>query len=533
MDDKTQDDTKAQGVAETPDMQSFSEPEVIRPQVDPNSPPSVLKTSGAEEAPTLNAPVDTPVATTYPAAQLGQAPIAPQAPAEFPQMTASGFGEQPQLKGKLKSKLMLPLVLGLVLLLGGGAAAYVTVFQKTPEKLWSRALSNTVEGLDTMLQTGFAQQDKATKMEGSVKVESPIAVDATMSGNLSEKNGTFTADVSASGVRMNAEVRSVTKDGAKTPDIYVKVDGLDQIGALLGSAVPGELDDTIANINDQWFFLDHTLIDQYLSAAGASGDEAMTLTKEDADKIADKMMVVMRDRFFASNEKGVFTLSEKVGKEKFEDTESYKVKVAVNKDNFKQFVVELKDAIKDTKLEELLKASSPDKSLEEVLDFDKMLEELDKADFSKATADVWIEANGGYIRNVRIYPMENNTSNYLDFGLNYTGGDMYPLAIKATIDDDGTKGTLALGMSVNAKNADAEMTMNVDMTSDDSPIKMNMKMTLTGTNDEPKVDEPEGATNVLELLGSLQGSDSLSSEESMLNDYQSLEESILDDQQLQ
>ena len=260
---------------------------------------------------------------------------------------------------------------------------------------------------------------------------------------------------------------------------------------------------------------------------------SMEVSKEDVDKIADKVMVVMRDRFFASDDKGVFTLSEKVGKEKFEDTNSYKVKVAVNKENFKQFVTELKDAIKDTKLEEALKASDPEKSLEEVLNFDKMLEELEKADFSKATADVWIEANGGYIRNVRIYPVENDTNNYLDFGLNYTGGDVYPLGIKATIDDEGDKGTLAFGMEVNSKSADVTMNLNADITSNGSPFKMAMEMSLVGTNENVEVEEPAGATNVLELLGSLQDSSmSESLDSSSLEQYDMFDDTLLDDEEL-
>ncbi len=532
MDDKTQDNTTDSATGATENMQSFTEPEVIRPETDPTLSPSVLApganapTQPTESpAPTESSPTSTPASTTPAYSQ------PTMAPAGFSDAVAGG-GSATQPGAKLKSKFMLPLVLGIVLLFGGGAAAYVTVFQKTPEKLWSSALSNTTNGLDTMLKTGLSEQKKTTKMEGSIKVESPLAVDATMSGDLSASNGTFSADVSASGTRINAEVRTITKDGAKSPDIYLKVDGLDQIGSLIGSAVPAELGDTIDAVNNQWFYLDHTLIDQYLTTAGAS-DTQMNFSKEDMDKVADNIMGVMKNRFFASDEKAVFTLTEKVGKEKFEDTNTYKVKVAVNKENFKQFVTDLKDAIKDTKLEEALKASSPEKSLEEVLNFDKMLEELDKADFSKATADVWIEANGGYIRNVRVYPKENDTANYLDFGLNYTGGDVYPLAIKATIDDGGTKGSLAFGMNVNAKNADVEMTMNADMTSNDSPFKMNMKMSLKGSDDEVKVEEPSDATNVLELLGSLQGSSAQSYESSALDEYQSLEQSILDDQQLQ
>jgi hypothetical protein len=318
MDDKTQDNTSDNGVDETAGMENFSEPEVIKPNVDPSAPPTVLRTEpeapASEPVASDSQATSTPTASSETPASVSQTtdaalpfdPLATNSTAPAATLNAN--------KGSMKKKLVLPLVLAAVLLFGGGAAAYVTVFQKTPEKLWSRALSNTVDGLDTMLKTSLAQDNKGTKMEGSIKVESPVVVDATMNGSLYETNGTFSADVSASGVRMNAEVRSITQEGAKTPDIYVKVDGLDQIGALLGTGIPGELEDTVATINNQWFYLDHTLIDQYLSSVGTEENE-MNFSKEVMDKISDKLMVVMRDRFFASDDKGVFTVTEKVGKE--------------------------------------------------------------------------------------------------------------------------------------------------------------------------------------------------------------------------
>lgn len=443
------------------------------------------------------------------------APVTSQSESVYAPQPLSGGAVVPT--AKKRSKALLPIVFAAFLVLGGSAAAYVTVYQRSPEKIWSRALSNTASGLETILESGTTQQQKGVKMVGTLDVKSPVVIDGEMKGAWLDNNGSFVADVNTSGVRMNVELRTIAVEGAQSPDIYMKVDGLTQVSSLLEGALGPEADSLIGSINEQWFYVDHTLLDQYLQSADE--EAAITLSEEDLRQLSDKLMVVMRDRMFASDEKAVFTLSEKIGKETFEGADTYKVKVAVNKENFKALVIELKDAIKGTKLEELLKASDPEKSLEELLDFDQLLEQLDKADFSKATAEAWIEANGGYIRNVRVYPEQDNATNYIDFGLNYTGGDSFPLSIKLTMDDESTKGTFSLGMNVNPKTQGLTMTLDADMKLDGEPFKMGAQMSLSGSDEAVAVEEPVDAINILELMGELQGSS--------LDTYESFGEDML------
>jgi hypothetical protein len=437
-------------------------------------------------------------------------------------------------KKKAYAKWTLPVVVAGVLLLGGGAAAYITVFQKSPEKLWSRALNNTVDGLDEMIKNGIADSDKGMKLDGKLEVKSPIAIDGTMSGSWYETTGSMSADISASGARVKLDVKTIGENAESTPDIYIKASGLDEVDALTGGAIGAELGSLLSQVDDQWFFIDKTLLDQALLSADQS--DMPSLSREDFEQISTKVMTVMRDRFFASDENGVFTLGEKVGKEEFEGTDSYKVKVLVNKENFKSFVTEVKDALKGTKAEELLKASDPEKSLEEAIDFEKLLKEIDDTDFSKATAEVWIEGNGGYIRNVRVFPEADNTKSYIDIGMKYEGGDLYPLTLKVTMDEEGSKGTLVLGMTVNAKNADTSVTMNADMDFDGQPFKMDMSMQIAGNNDKVSVEAPADATNVLELLSGFQSQATDSFDITTPYNYDELydlDSSTLDDQELQ
>lgn len=447
-----------------------------------------------------------------------------------PSPIATNVGTQPAESPKpkfSKSKWFLPAILTGFLLLGGGAAAYLTVFKKSPESAWKSALANTAVGIEKYLENSYNTEQKGFKIEGDFKVSSPIAIDGSSEGQWYGSNGSLKSNIGASGARINMEYRTVGEEGA-TPDLYLKVDGLDGVDDLIASFGGPEqsgYSEMLATINDQWFFIDHTLIDQYTASADSSS--GLELTEDDLKEISNKVMAVLKDRMFSTeSDKAVFTIAETLGKEDFEGTSSYKMRVQVDKENFKEFVTALKDAIKDTKAEELLKAGNTDATLEEVLDFDNLLKDLEDADFSKATADVWVEANGGFIRNVRIYPEEGNEdSNYLDIGMNYTGGDVFPFEIKATLEDDSMKGTIALGLEINQTNGDAGLSFDVDVDSDGAPIKAEGKLSIKGSNDEVNVENPAGAKNIFELLAGFQQSLGLGTtgldgyDDSMMLDY--------------
>lgn len=448
--------------------------------------------------------IDTITAPASVAEQSQANPVAPVAPPETPQPVTTPTNEKPKSG---KPKWFLPAIFAGLLVLGGGAAAYLTVFQSTPEKAWKSALSNTADGLDKYLTNTYNSQNKGFKVDGSFDVSSPIAIDGSVKGQWYESDGEMTADFGAGGARFTAEVKTITPEGSTTPDIYAKVDGLEGIDSLLGSFGATDVQgygEMLSSLNNQWFFIDHTLIDQ---ATATQDSSSLEFSEDDMKKVTNNVSAVLRDRMFTTEQdKAIFTIAEKLGKEDFGGTSTQKIRVAVDKENFKEFVTALKDSIKDTKLEDLVKANQEDKTLEEALEFEDLLKELDDADFSNITADVWVEANGGYVRNVRIYPMaDKKDSNYLDFGMKYTGGDLFPLEMKATVDDDGSKGTLTLGLQVNQSNGDAKFSFDLDMTIDGGDIKANGELSVSGSNEDTDVDKPLDAKNIFELLGGFGG----------------------------
>lgn len=477
--------------------------EPVENMVTPETSSNVTTEPAQAEAPVVvpQEPVVVTPATSVPQVQ----------PEVQPNPVTPNVGPQPASipKSKLsKSKWFLPAMLAGFLVLGGGAAAYLTVFKKSPESAWKSALANTATGIEKYIENSYNAEQKGFKIAGDFKVSSPVAVDGSMEGQWLESNGVVKADVGASGARINTELRTIGEPGA-TPDLYMKVDGLEGVDDLIASFGGPEqsgYSELLSTINDQWFFIDHTLIDQYTASAESSS--GLELTEEEAKDITNKVMAVLKDRMFSAEpDKAIFTIAETLGKEDFEGTSSFKMRVQVDKENFKQFVTALKDSIKDTKAEELLKAGNPDATLEEVLDFESLLQDIEDADFSKGSADVWVEANGGFIRNVRFYPLEGKEdSNYLDIGMNYTGGDVFPFQLKAVMDDDGLKGTFTLGLEVNQANGDAGMSFGVDMDSGGMPIKAEGKLSVKGSSEEVKAEKPENAKNIFELIAGFQQS---------------------------
>lgn len=137
-----------------------------------------------------------------------------QMPAQQPGMYQMPMQPTPKRSGKLKFVLIGAFLS--VLLLGGGAAAYMQFVVNSPKKIWERAMSTTVKGLDTLV----ASQNTTwpgSKTEGTFSVSSPIAADGSMKGSWHGSDGSATFDVGAAGLRVNGEVRMVGVEDLEVP----------------------------------------------------------------------------------------------------------------------------------------------------------------------------------------------------------------------------------------------------------------------------------------------------------------------------
>jgi hypothetical protein len=427
----------------------------------------------------------------------------PSEPTQQPVATNDSAAATVQKVKKPRSKWLMPAALVSALVLGGGAAAYVGVIQQSPENIWKKSMSATSKGIEELLNKSITDNKKGMVFDGDFKVTNPAVVEASLEGKLYENNATMTMSVAASGIRLNGEIRTKAAENSENPDLYMKVTGLENLDSLAaGLGVDQSVTSLLAEVNDQWYMIDHTLLDQATASAGDSS----TLSPEDAKLITEKVTTVMRERLFTDDaSKAVITVTENVGKEDFEGASTYHYKIKMNKETTKDFVTALKDALKETKLKDLVLMGDTSKNFEEVIGFDGMIESIESTNFDNAKADVWVDMKTKFVRNVRIGVDENA---FLDIGLPYDGGSSIPFVIKITGEDDEAKGSVTLKMTINKDSLDTELNIDVDIDYKDDmsdDLKMGGKMTFKPTDEKVNVDAPDGAKNILEFVGGLMG----------------------------
>ncbi len=403
---------------------------------------------------------------------------------------------------KRKFSLFLPLIIFAVFLLVGGAAAYILV-QKTPEEKFASALANTSNAIEKVIT--MERNTSAVDIDGGFSVTSPIVADGSINGRWQESSGSLEGQLNALGAQVDAEVRAIVPEGALAPDVYINVSGLTSVAGLLGivgADAPSGVDSFLSSLDGEWYVVNHTLIESPVSADDTT---QLELTEEEIDDITRQALVPIRERLLSANpETAVFRINEVYGDEQFEGDDTVKMNVGINKDNFIAFVSDYQAVIENTKLKELLQSTSPGSSIDELLAFDEFeerLNEIDSVDFENGSADVWVESNGRFIRNIRLYPDEDNReSNYLDFSLPYEGGDVYPLEMKVRMDEDGSAGALMFGFNFNQVNGNSELLFDVNLEGDSGLVAASGNLVITGTDEPVEVSAPEGATNILEVL---------------------------------
>jgi hypothetical protein len=408
---------------------------------------------------------------------------------------------------KPRAKWFLPALAGVaVLVISGSAYGYMGVYLQSPKQVGNQALKNTAAGYKK-----FALADhpvkKGAKLAGTFKLTAPVAGDGTMSLNLDDKNFKFLADAGVSGVRTNLEIRGVDSAG-DTPDLYLKLSGVKTIGSLLGSQGSSQIGNLATAVDDKWFSVDHTLLDQALAQGTAT--QASTITSEspqqlqiDIQDINKKMSEVISDRLLSTDsKKAVVIIKESLGKEDFKGRSSQHYKVKVQKQQLRDMVVALKDAVKDTKLKQWLGSDDKTKTFEQSIQFDQLLQSIDSANYDNAEAEVWVDQAIKYVRDVRVNAIDANgkKTGAIDFFLDYKGGDELPFQVNVTSLEEATKGSVNFGITVNQKTSVSKLSVAADLLSGGQKLVGNANITIEGSDDKVNVDKPVGAKNLLDFI---------------------------------
>lgn len=278
-----------------------------------------------------------------------------------PQMAAFMRGDAPNdappAQGKKKIGLIIGIVIAVLLLLGGGVAAYFAFLKPNPDKILQQALVNTFS------------KDKVTSVafDGGVVVtdqESSLDVSFDFDGS-TDQDGQF----NMSAVLAIPTVEPMTLDmlSADGKDFYIRVGGLASVLPLLGAdAATASYVPLLQTIDNQWYELGQETLSQF------AGDTLPTtstgLSDADRQKLAD-----------AYTQNAFLTVTETLEDQKVAGVDSYHYKVQVDGNKLKAFL----SAIEADEVD--LSSMGLTKPLVESLK-----NGIDSGDLANTPVDVWI-----------------------------------------------------------------------------------------------------------------------------------------------
>lgn len=469
----------------------------ILPNTD--NPEGVVSSRGAEQKDT----VDTPASYDgSPHALMTDAPAEPEASSSYDSVSASEPASvaapasvvTPVVPRKKSKKIKLFTVLAVVVLLLGGASAgaYFGLYTPNkPENIWKSAMANSGKVYDEAVTYATKDREqKVMKIEGSYDLDGAVESDGKVTGEWQGLNGKLNGEISAAGLKVGFDTRTI-KATDDSSDLYFKLTGLQGLGSLLGGS-GSDMAAALNGLNDQWFVIDHTLIEQ-----AASANDGANYTQEDIKMLLEKAGGPTKEYLLsADQQKAVFVVKQQVGFEQKEGRNTYHYKVGYNNENLGRYVEALCNAIKDDKIGKLI-LENEKKSCKD-LGADAAKQKTDE------TADVWVDKRTKLPHVVRVTD-KKNSENWVEFGQDYQGGDKFPMSLKVRSKEKDQNIEVDLKSVVNLKTDDAlvDGTFAVKSGADkDVTGKMSLKLIPSGES-SIKVEKPDNAKSIIELLNSL------------------------------
>jgi hypothetical protein len=405
---------------------------------------------------------------------------------------------------KRPTKLMWALIAVIVLM--AGVAIWYFGYFTNPSVIYGQSLKNTSKGYDKLItyvdtQTATANKSYAGNGTYSVKLGG-FSTDGKIALKGGGDNAELTFDVGLEATRVNADIRTISENG-NTPDIYVKAANIKGLGTVLG--IP-QLDANLAKLDNSWVVIDHTLIDNLSSAATAQAD-ASSMQPPSRDQLLDEARafgkVNQQYLFSTAKDKAVTKVVKKYGTETINGRKTYHYKVALQPDNVKKYIYAQRDALKTSTLNEWLTKNKYDKevyaSFDDAANSTKNIKSTD-------TYDVWVDASKRVVYKVRFSEKKNPATNYVDVGLDYQGGNVFPFFIsgksKTEFDGGSTMTTYAFTTTLDTKSGNTNFKFNLKAVGTD-PGGVSANFNLKPSATVVKIVKPSGAQPLSQVLSEL------------------------------
>jgi len=459
-------------------------PTAIPPAAPPE--PPIIPPSPTTEAPGVVVGSDVSSAETVQPFAQPTAPVQPLAPA----VVTSG-----RLQSRLKQPRVRAGLLGLLVLIVGAAAFYFGYYNN-PSVIYSQGLSRTGKGYDKLINYVDQQSQakyKSSTGEGSYKLNAGgTVVDGKLAFKGDGNNGEFSFDIGAAGTRVSVDARAIK--ASDSADLYLKASGLKGLGSLAGAP---DFDAKLAQLDNNWVFIDHTLLESLNSSA-----EKSTFSPPSRQQVLDELKAfgkVNQQYVFTGNKnKAVMKVVKHIGSEKLDGVKTEHYTVALRKDKVKQYFEAQQAALKASKLNDWLKANNYESGADSL--FKELIASTDTIKDSD-TFDIWINTSHRILYKVRLTDTKN-TKQFVDFGLAYKGGDEYPFFIGGSSPSGDQSTEYKLTATLNSKANSLKLGMQLNGLGL-AAGSLQADFTFKPGNESVTVDKPAAAKPLPQVLSDL------------------------------
>lgn len=314
-------------------------------------------------------------------------------------------------------KLLIPVIALLVVLFGGGGYAMFYYIPNLPENVWTSGLSNVGKELEALNATvgdpaAYAKVQKSRLTVTGTGEFSSSNVNLTSTTDTDGVNSVTNADLSLSSgenkLDITADLKTIAKDGAALPDMYLKVAGISALG----------LGGIYSQYDNKWISI--TAAD--LKALGVEVDTSSTgdktLSQDDVAKVSASMIPVVNKYLFTSDKSlAVLKMNEFKATETIGSLNLNKYSASYNPENVQKLCVDLANVLFDSEAYKKVSGASDTAIATSKTDAATSCETDSKKIDATKQYDVWMNKDNHTFYKMRI-PDENNAGSYVDIGQN-------------------------------------------------------------------------------------------------------------------
>lgn len=392
------------------------------------------------------------------------------------------------------SKRLFILLIPLLLIIGGGVAAYFGIIvPKKPQNIWHKSLTNMGLGTDKLIEYSSTLQKttKGLSVEGNYSFSGSTNSKGTISVDSYGQNGELKTNFGLDGSNISVDLRSIMADKATIPDYYLRVSGLKLLNTHFDNFLSDD-ESVISGIDNQWILINQAYIKSMFGMDTSVGDQA-TITYKDILAAEQAINDVNKKWLWTDNEdQAVLEVTKNIGKEKQNNRSVYHYSVRFNKSHTTQYLKALRDKFKTTDLYDAIKDSYltyyTDFSDEDIENYTKDLNE--SKDF-----DVWVDTRTKLFHKIRFTFKEG----YIDIGQDYQGGSKFPFSIVEHDKKDGVTSDFNLQATLDK---DSNKLM-MKLTNVSGEEKFTMDLSISQKNSATDIKAPSGAKSINEMLTKL------------------------------